>query len=474
MLMNGLLTVSSMIFPLITYPYITRVMLPDAVGRVVLASSVAAYFAMFAQLGVPVYGVRECARVRDSVKQLSRTTVELLLLNMIICIPVLLCYAAALLTIPRLGSEMSLFAVMGVSIVLTAINTDWFYQAIEEYSYITVRSLLFKLIAVIAMFLLIHSPEDYVIYGGISVFAASASSIMNLIRLKKYITAVPLKECRPFRHVRFTLRFFMLSVMTGIYTNLDVVMLGLMKDDTAVSYYGIAVKIKLMLASILISFVSVLLPRTSRQLGSNDREGFVKLIGTAVRLTLSLSVPLTLFFIFFSDESIILLAGGRFSPAAGCMRIIMPTLILIGISNVLGIQVLVPLGHEGRTVTAACIGAAVDFTLNLIVIPEFSYIGAAAATLTAEGFVLAYIVICTRKCGIRIMDARDTLKIAAAAAAALAVSLAAKFIFSTAAATLPAAAVIYAIAYTSILLLTGERIAADAWKRLRNRNDLSH
>ena len=175
MAMNAALTLSSIIFPLITIPYVTRVLGAEGVGRVFFASSVTAFFAMFAQFGIPVYGIRACARVRDDHSGLSKTVREVLTINMITCAAAYIVFAAVVGTVPRLAEDRLLMIIMSSSMLLNAIGAEWLYKALEKYTYITVRSVVFKLIALAGLFMLVRNETDYVMYGVITVFAASAS-----------------------------------------------------------------------------------------------------------------------------------------------------------------------------------------------------------------------------------------------------------------------------------------------------------
>ena len=141
--MNVMLTMSSFIFPLITFPYVSRILLPVGTGKVSFATSIVTYFSMFAQLGIPTYGIRVCATVRDDRKKLSKVAQELLIINLVMCI---LSYAVlfiAIFTVPRLKEEKNLYIILSFTIMLTSIGMEWLYKALEQYTYITMRSVFF-------------------------------------------------------------------------------------------------------------------------------------------------------------------------------------------------------------------------------------------------------------------------------------------------------------------------------------------
>lgn len=383
-LMNVMLTMSSFIFPLITFPYISRILLPIGTGKVSFATSIVTYFSMFAQLGIPTYGIRACARVRDSREELTRTAQELLSINLIMSVISYAVLFILVLTVPRFRAEKNLYVILSFTIILTAIGMEWLYKALEQYTYITIRSVIFKFIALIAMFLLVHDQKDYVVYGGITIFAASASNILNLLNAHKYIDLKPIGNYNFKRHMKPILIFFAMSCATTIYTNLDTVMLGFMSTDVDVGYYNAAVKIKVILVSIVTSLGTVLLPRASYYIQQGKLKGFRKITEKALNFVVLLAMPLMLYFIYYAKEGIYFLSGSAYSGSIVPMQVIMPTLLLIGITNILGIQILVPMGREKVVLYSEIVGAIVDVIINALLIPQYASTGAAIGTLIAE------------------------------------------------------------------------------------------
>ncbi len=387
-IMNAILTMSSFIFPLITFPYVSRILMPSGVGKVNFATSVINYFSMIAQLGIPTYGIRACARVRDDREKLTRTAHELLFINIVMSIISYLGLFIALLTVPRLQSERLLYVIVSFTIILTTIGMEWIYKALEQYTYITVRSLIFKFISVVAMLLLIHSKSDYLLYGAISIFAASASNIFNFINVHKYIGLRPVGNYNVRQHLKPVMIFFSMSVATTVYTNLDTVMLGFMKNDAEVGYYTAAVKIKNILVSIVTSLGTVLLPRASYYIQKGEIDQFKFLSKKALNFVCLLATPLVIYFILYAKQGILLLSGKAYGPAVLPMQLIMFTVLFIGMSNITGIQILVPLGYERIVLYSVISGAITDLVINFILIPELASSGAAIGTLVAEAVVL--------------------------------------------------------------------------------------
>lgn len=383
-LMNAILTISAFIFPLITFPYVSRILLPEGTGKVSFATSVVTYFALFAQLGIPTYGIRACAKVRDNKEKLTRTVQEIFIINIVMSLITYIVFFLVLNIVPRMQADKTLFVITSSTILFNAIGMDWLYKGLEKYTYITIRSIIFKFIALLAMFMFVHQKSDYIVYGGISIFAGSASNICNLLNVKKYIQIKPIGKYNIKQHMRPILIFFAMSCATTIYTNLDTVMLGFMKTDMDVGYYNAAVKIKNILLGIVTSLGTVLLPRASYYIENDYMEEFRRITQKAINFVFLISIPLTVYFILYAKEGILFLSGNAYSKAILPMQVIMPTLIFIGLTNIMGIQILVPLGREKIVLYSEIAGAIVDLFINILLIPRMAATGAAIGTLIAE------------------------------------------------------------------------------------------
>ncbi|WP_242838535.1 flippase [Lachnobacterium bovis] len=383
-LMNTILSMSAFIFPLITFPYIADTLGVKMNGKINSISTIVTYFSMFAQLGIPTYGVRICAQNRKNKEELSRITQEILFINLITAVFAYVVLGGITIFIPELYSDKWLILVMSSIILLNAIGVEWLYKALEEYTYITKRSIFFKLVSIVLMFILVHKPKDYMWYGAILIFASSASNIMNLINLKKYVTLKPVGNYNFKRHYKPIFIFFALTVATTIYTNLDIVMLRFMKGENAVSYYSTAVKIKTILVSLVTSVSAVLLPKASIFVKEKRMKEFYEIIEKVLDFSLLISLPVVIFFSFFAREGIYFIANYKFADAVMPMVVIMPSIIFIAFTAVIGYQLLVPLGKEKNVLYSSIAGALVDLILNLIFIPKLGPTGASIGTLAAE------------------------------------------------------------------------------------------
>ena len=267
-------------------------------------------------------------------------------------------------------------------------GVTWLYSALEQYSYITIRNIVCKLISIVLMFIFVHDPSDYVIYGVIAVLASGGSNLLNFINLRKYISLRPVGHYNFKQHLQPIFVFFATSVAVSIYTNLDTVMLGFMTDDTQVGLYSASVKVKTLLLAIVSSLGNVLLPRLSVYIHDNDYQKFRETLSRVLNFLLLITIPLTIFFTLFARDSIVFISGEAFAGATLSMQLLMPTVFFNALNGMTGNQMLVPLGREKAVMLSVIIGAVLDFVLNLFVIPKMGAAGAALSTLLAEFIVL--------------------------------------------------------------------------------------
>lgn len=396
-ILNIILTISSMIFPLITMPYVTGILFDVGMGKVSFALSFISYFQLFAGLGIPTYGIRATAQCRDDKEKLSKTSHELLIINLITTAISYVALAILILFIPKLREEKLLYVIMSATIFLSSIGMEWLYKGLENYSYITIRLVIFKFLALVLTFLLIKSESDYVLYGMLSVFAASASNILNLFYARKYISFKWQKNYNIKRHLKPVLVFFALSCATTIYTHLDTTMLGFIVGDSAVGQYDVAIKLKNFLTILVTSLGAVLLPRVSYFVEKGEFEEFWKVNTKGINFVFVLAVPLILYFILFAKESVFFISNETFANAILPFQIILPVILFIGLTNVMGIQILVPLGKENIVLYSCIAGAVINLILNSIFIPIYAEVGAAIGTLVAELVVLIYQYVVLRK-----------------------------------------------------------------------------
>ena len=385
-ILNLINTGTQMLFPLITFPYVCRVIEADGIGQINFFQSIISYISLFTCLGIPMYAIREIARDRSDVVQMNRTAMEILLLHSMLTLVGYAIVAILCLTVPQIQVNIPLFLILSLTIFFTAIGCEWFYQGIEDFKYITIRGLIIKTVSVVLLFIFVKSKTDLLYYGCYTVFGVLGGNIFNFFRLRKYIHRenIIFSELHIKRHIKPVLKVFSFSVVTSIYLQLNTVLLGFLKNALAVGYFAAATKVMQMLLMMSYCLGSVMMPRASHLIAENKEDEFNRLIQKSYDFTLAIALPMTIGLIFCAPSLITALCGVKFEHSILPSQIIAPIILMVAISNVFGIQVLFPKGKINIVTLCCGIGAVADLILNLCLIPFFSYIGTSIAYLGAE------------------------------------------------------------------------------------------
>ena len=388
-LMNFILKISLYIFPIITFPYVTRVLQVDGIGQISFATSVVSYFVMLSSLGIPNYGIKACAIVRDDKKKLTKTVQELLAISLIVTVIAYVVFFVLLFAVPKFRAMKTLLIIDSMLLIFNALGVEWFYQAIEQYSYITIRNLIFKSASLILVFLLVRDQSDIYTYSLITVIATSGSNVLNFLNLRKYIYLKPQCNLDLAKHIKPTLIFFATSVAISVYTQLDTVMLGLMTNNHEVGLYSVAMKIQTVLTVLVASVDNVLLPRMAHYVATGEKNDFNDLVVKMTYYNVFLGGLITVFFFIYTSPVISLISGNGYLEAGPAVKWLLLTIIPVGLSSMTGAQIMASIGKEKQHMYSVLAGGITDFLLNLIVIPKFGAAGAAFSTAVTEVVVLA-------------------------------------------------------------------------------------
>ena len=402
------------LFPLVTTTYISRVLLPEGVGKVAYANTIVSYFVLIASLGLPSYGVKAIAQNDETKEQRSRTFFELFFINLI---ATLLCIAAYFLFVNQFAhfvDRRALFNVMGLMLILNIFNIDWFYQGMEEYSYIATRSVVVKVLSFVLMLIFVKDREDYLIYALILCIATAGNNLLNAVQLRKYITVSVLSpgKCKggaavgrgetaeglhPGHHMRPVLILLASTIATEIYTMLDTVMLEYFHGDTCVGYYSNAVKIVRMTYTVVIALVAVFYPRISMYYKQKNQAGCNELISRGTKILLLLALPCAVGLLLTAESIVPLLFGDAFLPAVSTLRILSILVLVFSIAYFLGHIILTAMGMERMILRATIVGALMNAVANFLLIPGLKQDGAAIASVLSEVTVTVILLWHARK-----------------------------------------------------------------------------
>lgn len=380
----------SYVFPLITYPYATRILGAEGIGKVSFAETVASYFILFSTLGIPTYGIRACAAVRDKSMELAKVTKELIVISLVMTTVSLCIFLVAIFTVPQFVLRRRLLLINCITIALTPFGVNWFFNAIENFTYITFRTFLVKIVTLAATFIFVNGIDDYYLYALILVSSTAGAYIFNFSYMNKLIDLKSVEKLELKRHIKPILILFATTAAATIYSNVDVTMLGIISGDSQVGFYNVAHKLRQVILSLVSTLGVVLIPRLSYYIKNNKKAEFGSLITKTIHYIFFLSIPLTLFFFLVAEESVLLIAGQAYRESISIFICILPTIIFCAFSNMTGLQILVPMEKEKILFKSLLIGALVDIFLNLIFVVQLKAVGVAIATAIAEFFVLVY------------------------------------------------------------------------------------
>lgn len=398
-ILNYINTITSIIFPVITFPYASRILLPEGIGLVNFQSSIIGYIILLSSLGIPLYAVKEVAKYRDDIALRNKVTIEITTLSILLSI---IGYIAVFLLgklVPQINSNISLFYILSLSIAFTALGVNWFYQAIEDFKFITIRAVAVRTLAAASLFLFVKEKSDLLIYGAITVGSTVGNNFINFLHLRKYIPIETIKDIQlnVFRHLKPALHIFVLNLIISIYVQLNTIMLGFMDGDYSVGIYTAGNKIPHIMLTLVTSMGVVLLPRCSNLVASGKFEEFKSVCSKSIRLVIALALPFTLGLTLLAEQIITIFCGHAFLDAVPVVYWTAPIILFIGLTNVIGIQILYPLGKENIVIYSTLGGAIVNLILNLILIPMYSAVGAGISTFAAELAVLIIQIVAGRK-----------------------------------------------------------------------------
>lgn len=462
-LLNLTNTVTGILFPMITFPYASRILMAEGIGQVNFFQSIVSYFTLFACLGIPLYAIRKVAKIKDDPAQLSHVTSEILLLNALLTFFVYVVAIIVGMCVSKISVNMPLFLLMSLSIVLTSMGCEWFYQGREDFKYITVRGIIVKTIAAILMFVLVRDRNDVLWYGLYTVVGSVGGNVFNIVRLRKFVHRryVRRKDLRPLKHLRPAVKIFVISALTTIYLELNTIMLGFLDDSETVGYYAGATRIIRIAITIVAALGTAMLPRMSQYIKDGKKERFGEMVQKSYEFVVTFTFPLMFGLIAIAPALIPVFCGDSYGPSVVTLMIASPAIVAVGIANVLTVQILYPQEKENLILRASVAGVIVSLVLNVLLIPVMRQDGAAVCLVATESAVTLSLLYWGRKfIPIRFLSKRNLLRLASAAVMGICVYAVMGFVDSDATA-LTAGVVAGVAVYGCLLLVFKDPIAKE-------------
>jgi len=381
---NLFLTFANMLFPLVTAPYLSEILGAFGIGRVNYATAIISWFMLVAAFGIPRFAVREIAKVRDDREKTSSLFWNLVFIQSISTFILLAIYIVVVFSVPSFYDDIFLYLAMAIMLVFNALNIDWFYQGIEEYGYIAIRNITVKFISVLAIFIVITNPEDYVWLAIINILMVVTNSIINFMHSFKYVNKRA-EKLMPFYYLKQLKVFFYISIVVALYTQIDQIFLGMI-DSVDLAFYVRSRTILNVGLALTTALITVISPRAA-YLTKNDRESYKLLVQKSINYIYLLGIPISVAIFLFAEQTMYILGGSEFAEASLGLQIMAPLSLIITLGSWISSQILIPNGLERISFRIQCVAVVISLSLNIILIPHFSFIGATVTWLVVETFL---------------------------------------------------------------------------------------
>lgn len=380
---NVALTLSTFLINLVLFPYVSRVLGVDYVGKIGFVNNVITYFSLFSLWGIRSLGIREIAACGNDAQKRSEVFSSLLGFLIIATSFVTIIYILAVFTVPRFRVDHSLLIIGSISLFFTSFLIEWFYQGMENFKYITIRNVVIRIIYAVLVFFLINSPDNYLLYFGLTVAVVLVNAAINLIYSRNFVRfSIKAINIKQYMKPLFSLGLY--NIVLSMYTTFNVIYLGFVCTDTEVGYYYTSTKIYQIIIGFVSAFTGVMMPRISNLLNTHQELEANAKIKKSIELMLFVSIPLAIFFFCMAPHVVSLISGAGYEGAVMPMRIIMPIIIVASLAQIWVIQILIPRKKDNVVLISATIGAVVGITANLLLVKSLGAVGSAIVLLLSE------------------------------------------------------------------------------------------
>jgi O-antigen/teichoic acid export membrane protein len=396
---NVLLAISQVFFPLITFPYLARTLGPEHVGVLNFAESIAKYFVMLAALGIPIYGIREIAKVQNELKARTKIFAEIFTINLICTLGLSFLFLAAVFFIPQLNNEKVLFYWTIAYFFFQVFYLEWFFNGMNQFKFIAIRQFVIRFFFIIFVFVLIKSQFDYVNYMRMQFGLSVLLAIINFNNLSKHISLnkETFSNLDLRKHIKPLLYIFLTIFSISIYFSLDTILLGFLANNESVGYYSTALKLNKLIIAVFGAVTVAIFPSLIKLYHSQQIEKFRELIRQVFFVLVSLSIPAIVIFISCAKEIVHVLFSQNFDRSILPLQITSPLILIVSLSSIFGFQVLSALAKDRQILYSAIIGMSVSVVLSILLVPSLMEVGEAITILVTELSVSISFIYFTKK-----------------------------------------------------------------------------
>lgn len=385
----------TIIIPLVTAPYISRVIGAEGIGNYSYTQSICSYFTLFAVLGSNIYGQRQIAFVREEKKKRTGVFWEIMTIRGVCIFISTLAYLFAIINSD--GVIKVLFLIQIVDIIGLLFDVTWFVQGLEEFGLIFYRNLIMKGLSVASIFLFVKTEKDLYLYVFLTSLAVIVGNISLWPQLPKYLCKINIKELDVKKHLLPVLSLFLPTIALRVYDVLGKTMLGaIAKDPEENGYYEQAIKIINIVIPVLTSLGNVMSPRMAYLYSQKEKEQLKKYFTLSFEVVIVLALPVAVGLLTVADNFVPWFFGDDFLKVADLLKYFSPICVAMALKNLIGIQYLIPTNRQNLYTLSIVVGLGVSVVLNYLLIPKYTSVGAVVAILVSE-----YLIVVIQTCMIR-------------------------------------------------------------------------
>jgi O-antigen/teichoic acid export membrane protein len=372
---------------MIVYPYVSRVLGVENIGICNFVDSIINYSILFSMLGISAVGIREISRIKDDDKKLQSTFSSVFLINACSTGVMLIVLIVAIAFVPKLNQYQHLMYLGALKLIFNLLLVEWFFKGLENFKFITSRSVIVRVIFVFFVFIFVKHKQDFDVYYFLLVSVVICNALINSKYRMKWIRfSFEHIRIRPFVKSVLVLGSYM--ILTSMYTSFNVAYLGFVTTVTEVGYYTTATKLFGIALSIFTAFTAVMLPHISGLVEKGNYKEIKRLTNKSYEMLIAFCLPVVIISVIFAPQIIQIIAGHGYDGAIMPMRIIMPLMLIVGMAQILVLQLLMPLKKDRAIFINSFLGAFVSILLNLILVQSYRSSGSAISLVASEFTVL--------------------------------------------------------------------------------------
>lgn len=389
-ILNIIRTIVALFAPLITYPYVARVIGTEYLGSINYTYSIVQYFVLFSGLGISTYGIREGAKKRDNIKEISEFISDCFSINVAFTVLSYIFFCVLLFFFKDEKIYFTLLCMQSFYIIFSTLGIEWVNTIFEDYLYITIRTIVIQILSIGLTFLIVHTKEDYIWYTFVTVTTTAIVSFLNWFHYRKKIT-IKLRRVKNLKkYLKPIFVFFANKLAVTLYVSADTTMLGMFVGDYSVGIYSVSVKIYTIIKNMLAAVYAVFLPRLSHIVGGDNTKQFKELYSDLVSFMTLIILPATIGLFTLSENIIILLFGKEYITAKVSLAILSIALVFAIYGGLVSAVFDVVMKLEKVALQATILAAAVNIGLDVVLLPYMKEVGAAFTTVLAELTTLIY------------------------------------------------------------------------------------